>query len=81
MDKLKEMWAALRAKLANLHKSMTVWFNGVMAFAAFGLPELLSQLPSVAAYLPSPTYGQVLLAAIVGNIVLRFKTKNALENK
>ena len=71
----------LMQKLARLHKSLTFWFNVLMSFLAFGIPELLNALPTVAAYIPAPTYGKVLLATVLGNLVLRFKTNRALQDK
>lgn len=70
---------ALKAKLANLHKSLTIWFNGLAAAALGILPMLQDSLPSLQQYVPDIKWGAA--AIIVGNVLLRFKTTKGLQDK
>lgn len=62
-------------------KSMTIWFNTLVAAFIFALPELQMALPQMAGYLPIEIYKWLALAVILSNIVLRFKTNEALKHK
>lgn len=68
-------------KVRGLFKSWTAWFNALCGFIAFGLPELAAALPLVREHLPDGLYGSVFIVTLVGNILLRFKTSRALEDK
>ncbi len=81
MEYLKDLLSKLRANLVKAHKSMTIWFNGVMAAAVVALPMLQEQMPQLQEYLPASLYHYGMGALIVGNIVLRFKTNGALAEK
>lgn len=71
----------LSDKVRGAFKSLTIWFNSLMAFLAFGLPELAVSLPLIAGYLPDDLRGHVTLLTIVGNIFIRFITRKPLEEK
>ena len=78
---LKDKWAGLVADLKKIHKSWTVWFNGLMAAAIFLLPEAESQLPAIKDYVPENVCHYAAGALVVVNIILRFKTVSALRGK
>lgn len=71
----------LQAKLDRVHRSFTIWFNGLMAAAVPALIFAQDQLPLLKEYLPTDFYGMAFIAVIVGNIVLRFHTSLPLEQK
>jgi len=64
-----------------LHKSLTVWFNSLLAFVAFALPEILAFLPQLREYVPEDNYKLLMGIALVGNFLIRFKTTKALRDK
>lgn len=70
MDHLKNAW-----------KSLTIWFNGLLAAFVAGAPVLQEQLPQLASYIPADVYKQCMFVAIIGNIMLRFRTSNSLADK
>ncbi len=78
---LKDLWEKLRADAANAHKSLTIWFNGVMGVAVVGLPMVQEQMPLLQDYLPANLYHYAMGMLIVGNIILRFRTTTALAEK
>lgn len=69
----------LKAKLAGARKSLTIWFNGLVAAVMGILPMAQDSLPALQQYVPDIKWAAVLV--IVGNIVLRFKTTTGLQDK
>lgn len=76
-----DLWARFRADLARAHKSMTIWFNGVIGATVVALPFAREQLPQLQGYLPADFYHYLMGAVVAGNIALRFKTTRALAAK
>ncbi len=74
-------FAYLQLKLAGMHKSWTIWFNAFLAAAMPTLDYAQANLPQLQPYLPANYYGYLMLLAVVGNLVLRFKTYNSLAEK
>lgn len=67
------------AKLRGALKSLTIWWN-VIAGAVLGiLPMLQDALPAIQQYVPDIRWAAVVV--IVGNVLLRFKTNTALQDK
>ena len=62
-------------------RSWTIWFNGAVAAAWAALPTLQSWFPQLQSYLPSKGYQYGMMLLIIGNFVLRFKTKTSLVAK
>jgi hypothetical protein len=75
------MWQVFRDKLIGAKRSAVIWFNGLMGVALIGLPVLEENLPQLQGIIPDQWYKYIMGAVIVANILLRFKTKLALENK
>lgn len=70
IDKLKGAW-----------RSFTIWFNALL-LAALPLYEAAKEsLPDLQGYLPPDLYKWVGVAVVVGNILLRFKTRTDLAHK
>jgi len=80
-DYLKDLLARFKADLRRAHKSITIWFNGVLGLLAMVLPFALEQLPAMQAYLPAQIYNYMMGAVVLGNIVLRFRTSQRLAEK
>lgn len=78
---LMDLRVKLSADAAKAHKSLTIWFNSIMAAAVVALPMLQDQLPQLQGYLPANLYHSAMATLIVGNIILRFKTNGALADK
>jgi len=78
---IKDKTKHVIADLKRAHKSITIWFNSLMATAFFLLPEAIAYFPQLQAYIPEPTYKTGMVVLLVGNMVLRFKTASALRNK
>jgi len=74
-------WTTVKAKCANLHKSLTIWFNTVMGTAIVVLPVAQDQFPALQGYVPDKWYHYTMGALVVGNILLRFKTNRPLQEK
>lgn len=68
-------------KLQNVHKSSTILFNALSVTAVPTLDYLQTQLPALQAMLPTNLYNYAFGAAVIGNVLLRFKTNTALEDK
>lgn len=75
------MWTNLKPKLQKLHKSATIWFNGVGAMVIMGLPQAQDSFPQFQGYIPEKFYHYGMGALVLGNILLRFKTTKALQDK
>ena len=80
-DWLKDLFTRVRADLAKAHKSMTIWFNSIAGAVVVTLPFAQEQLPQLQAYLPANLYHYLMGLVVAGNIVLRFRTHNALADK
>lgn len=82
IDKLRWKWRLLAAKLRGSLKSLTVWFNGVMAAAPMALLYAQDQLPMLRDYMPNNLYGYAFGATVLGNLALRFfRRQDPLESK
>lgn len=77
----KDKLARLKADVAKAHKSMTIWFNSAMGFVIVALPYAQANLPQLQPYLPDGLYNHAMVVLVVGNIILRFKTRVALAAK
>lgn len=68
-------------KFKNSHKSWTIRFNAVSLGLIALLPQMQDLLPQLQPLLPPNTYQYLTIAMAVGNILLRFKTTTALDQK
>lgn len=75
------MWTNLKSKLKNLHKSATIWFNGAGVVVIMSLPQAQDSFPQLQGYIPEKFYHYGMGVLILGNILLRFKTNKALQDK
>jgi hypothetical protein len=75
------MWAKLKPKLAKLHKSATIWFNGVYGATLVTLPQAQDMFPNLLGHIPDKLYHYGMAVLVIGNILLRFKTNKALQDK
>lgn len=71
----------LRLKIEGMWKSLTIWFNGLMAIVIPGLPMLKDSFPDLQPYLPAHLYQWIIGLLIVANILLRFRTTKSLADK
>ena len=71
----------LKQRLANVHKSLTCWFNGLIGSAVVMLPMAQENLPQLQDYVDASMYKTAMGVLIVGNIILRFKTTTDLAHK
>lgn len=62
-------------------KSYTMWFNSALIGLLAAIPELQASLPALQEYLPADMYKWLMFTALVGNMMLRVKTKSALADK
>jgi len=71
---MKDYLLKLKAQLKKAHRSLTLWFNTV------GIVMLTAAMvdPMVATFLTANGFTWIL---IIGNIVIRFRTAKALEDK
>jgi len=71
----------MKRTLKGTAKSYTMWFNGALIGLLAAVPELQASLPALQEYLPADVYKWLMFAALVGNMMLRVKTKTALADK
>lgn len=71
----------LLAKLRGMHKSVVIWFNGLLLALLPVLDYAKDSLPQLADFLSPDVYKAVGLAVVTANIVLRFKTTSSLADK
>jgi hypothetical protein len=62
-------------------KSLTLWFNSIVASLALVLPELMLQLPAMQAYVPSDLYRWLFIFTVLGNVIIRIRTTTAVGLK
>jgi hypothetical protein len=72
---------ALIRKLQRAHRSLTVWVNAILITALEVANYAKDTVPTLKNYLVPDTYNSIMLAILVVNIALRFKTTTALEHK
>lgn len=75
------MIETLKARIRRAHKSLTLWFNGLLGAVALTLPYAQDSLPQMQAYLPANVYHWLMGVVVAGNILLRFKTVADLAHK
>lgn len=68
-------------KLAGSIRSLTVWFNALLLLALPFTNDVIAQLPVLQQFLPETIYKTIGSLAVGTNLVLRFRTKSALELK
>jgi hypothetical protein len=71
----------VQAKIRKAHRSLTIWFNGVVGILAVALPEVQAAFPQLQEYIPANTYHSLMGVLIAGNIILRFRTTKPLSEK
>ena len=62
-------------------KSVTMWFNGVAVAFVLAAPEIINIVPQMKPYLTDARFEQTMLVVLIGNILLRVKTKSSLKDK
>lgn len=62
-------------------KSLTLWFNSIVAALAVVLPELMAQLPALKEYLGHDVYRWLFIVTVFGNVLIRFRTNSAVGLK
>lgn len=86
---LKDFMKNLKADLKRLHRSLTIWFNGIVAtvsaaFLSIPMESVIAYAPQFQPYVEDALFRKVMviLIAVNGiNMALRFKTKSALRDK
>ena len=71
----------IKARLRGMWKSLSVWFNGVVATLLAALPILQESIGQVRELVTADTYKALALALVVGNVLLRFRTTKDLADK
>ena len=71
----------MRDKIKGAWRSLTIWFNGIMASVVVLLPVAQDQFPQMQSYIPANIYHYGMGALVVGNIMLRFRTSMSLSDK
>lgn len=71
----------IKARLRGMWKSLTIWFNGVLATVMAALPVLQDSIAQVREFVTADTYKALALALVVGNVLLRFRTTKDLADK
>lgn len=69
----------MKNKLRGALRSWTIHFNVVVAILIEGLPMAKDSFPELQPYVPANLYQTGMLVLIVGNMLLRFKTKTCLS--
>ena len=79
--KARSKGTQMKRAIKGCAKSYTMWFNGALVGLLAAIPELQATLPALQEYLPADVYKWLTFAALVGNMMLRVKTKSALSDK
>lgn len=69
------------AKLRGAVKSLTIWLNGIGLAVVAGWNEITESVPQLQQYVDAQTYKYLALSLVVGNIIVRFRTRSPLEHK
>lgn len=75
------MMMDFKNKLANIHKSVVIWFNSITGLVIISLPMAQDSFPQLQDYVPANWYHYIMGGLVAGNIMLRFKTNSGLEKK
>ena len=78
---IKDTMSAVWADIKKAHKSLTILFNSFWLGFVEMLPYAKEVFPEMKDYLPAELYTHVFVIVVIGNIVLRFKTKQPLRSK
>jgi hypothetical protein len=78
---MKDLYARIRADVARMYRSWTIWVNGVFGAILLALPFAQDNLPQLQNYVPPIYYKYAMGVIVVANILLRFKTTKALSEK
>ena len=71
----------LLAKVKNMWRSWTIWFNGIgIAIVSFW-PDLVSNFPTLQGYVSESIFKSTMAAILIINLILRFKTTTDLADK
>lgn len=71
----------MKDKLKGAWRSWTIHFNLWIAVLIEGLPMMQESFPQLQPYVPANLFQWGMGALIIGNMMLRFRTKCALESK
>lgn len=72
---------SLKLKLCGMHKSLTIWFNGLLLAALPVLDYAKDSLPQLTDFLSPSVYKTIGLIVVSVNILLRFRTSGSLADK
>lgn len=68
-------------KLQGARRSLVIWFNALLLAALPMYQIVVDELPKFQQYMPEHMYKYVGMGVVIINILLRFRTTTALENK
>ena len=78
---IKDYWNSFISNLSRAHKSITLWFNSIIGTLLMAIPFAQENFPALQQYISPDFYKHAMVALIVGNMILRFKTTRALADK
>lgn len=71
----------LIAKLKSAHKSVQVWFNGMLTSVAIGLTYASDNFPTLKDYVSTSAYKHIMIALILGNLIIHFRPTQRSADK
>lgn len=72
---------AIKAKLKKIHKSLTIWVNGVTVALVPLLADAQNNIGLLKGYISQDLYKYAFIFLVVANVLLRFKTNKGLDQK
>lgn len=69
------------SKLKSAHRSIQVWFNGVLVSIALGLPYAAETFPMVKDYISGPMYKHIMFILVLGNIFIHFRPTQRIDDR
>lgn len=81
MEWFKDKWKAIVEHGKNAWKSVTIWFNVILGTLYIFWPDITSNVSAVREFVSPELYTKLAIALAVGNVILRFKTTQALRDK
>jgi len=78
---LYDKWTDFKNDCKKAHKSLTVWFNGIIGTVLATWPFFADNIASMEPYLSDGAYRWIAGVLVGGNLFLRFKTTKPMRAK
>jgi len=70
---LSDKWRSFLNKLGRIHKTIDMWFNGLVGTSVVILPYIQDQMPLFKPYLQEQVFLNIMLVILIVNAILHFR--------